>query len=70
MVKRGSPHLRWALLQAAQLVAKYDPTFKAYAQKKQLEGKHHYVVLNHISKKLLRVMFHLLKNDQAFVAAA
>jgi transposase len=70
MVKRGSPHLRWALLQAARLAAKYDPTFKAYAYKKEQEGKHYFVVLNHTGKKLLRVIFHLLKNDQAYIAAA
>jgi len=70
MVKRGSSHLRWALLQAAQLAVKYDPTFRAYAQKKEQEGKHYFVVLNHTGKKLLRVIFHLLKNNQAYIAAA
>ena len=70
MVKRSSPHLRWALLQAARLIAQNDPTFKAYAQKKESEGKHYYVVLNHVGKKLLRVIFHLLKNDHSFVTAA
>ena len=70
MVKRGSPHLRWAILQAARLIAQNDPTFKAYAQKKESEGKHFFVVLNHTGKKLLRVMFHMLKNNQEFVAAA
>jgi len=57
-------------LQAARLIAQNDPTFKAYAQKKEGEGKHFFVVLNHTGKKLLRVMFHMLKNNQAFVAAA
>ena len=70
MVKRGSPHLRWAILQAARLISHNDPTFRAYAQKKEQEGKHYYVVLNHVGKKLLRVIFHMLKNNMEFVAAA
>ena len=70
MVKRGSPHLRWAILQAARLIAQNDPTFRAYAHKKEQEGKHYFVVLNHVGKKLLRVIFHMLKNNQVFVPAA
>ena len=70
MVKRGSPHLRWAILQAARLISQNDPTFRAYAQKKEQEGKHYFVVLNHVGKKLLRVIFHMLKHNREFVSAA
>lgn len=68
MVKRGSKYLRWSLLHAARLVAKYDPTFKAYYDKKRQEGKHYFVALSHVAKKLLRVIFHLLKNNEPFKA--
>lgn len=37
MVKRGSTSLRWALIQAAKLAARFSPTFKAYLQKKLSE---------------------------------
>ena len=67
MVKRGSPHLRWALLNAARLVAMNDETFALYYQKKKSEGKHHYVVLSHTAKKLVRVIFKLLKDNCPFV---
>ncbi|MFP5528082.1 IS110 family transposase [Peptococcus simiae] len=67
MVKRGSPHLRWALLNAARLVAMNDETFALYYQKKKSEGKHHYVVLSHTAKKLVRVIFKLLKENCQFV---
>ena len=67
MVKRGSTYLRWAIIQAARLVAMRDPTFKLYQEKKKNEGKHHYVAISHTSKKLLRVIFHLLKNNINFV---
>jgi transposase len=70
MVKRGSPHLRWAILQATRLAAIHDPTFAAYAQKKLSEGKHYYVAQSHVGKKLLRVIFYLLKNNQKFMPAA
>jgi transposase len=66
MVKRGSPYLRWAVLQAAKYVSRFDPTFRAYADKKLSEGKHYFVVLNHVGRKLIRVIFHLLKNNMAF----
>lgn len=66
MVKRGSTYLHWALMQAARLVAYRDNTFHAYADKKYAEGKHHFVVLTHVAKKLVRVLFHLLKTGDAF----
>jgi transposase len=70
MVKRGSSYLRWAILQAALLVARFDPSFNAYAAKKEQEGKHHFVVMNHVGKKLLRVIFHLLKHNVPFEPVA
>lgn len=66
MVKRGSPYLRWAILQAANRIWIRDNTFKEYYLKKKSEGKHHLVVLTHVAKKLIRVIFHLLKNDLIF----
>lgn len=66
MVKRGSSSLRWAILQAARLIAIYSPIFKAYFDKKRKEGKHYNVALSHVAKKLVRVMFYLLKTKQCF----
>lgn len=68
MVKRGSTYLRWALLNAARLVSMRDETFKLYCQKKKSEGKHHFVVMSHVGKKLVRVVFQLLKTNNAFVS--
>lgn len=67
MVKRGSPYLRWALLQAARLVSMRDDTFKAYSEKKRAEGKHYHVVLSHLARKLVRVIHHLLTYDLEFI---
>lgn len=70
MVKRGSSYLRFALLQAALLITKYDGEFKSFYHKKRNEGKHHFVALNHVGKKLCRVIFHLLRNNLTFSLSA
>lgn len=67
MVKRGSTYLRWAFLVAARLVAMRDTTFKNYFCKKKSEGKHYAVAISHVGKKLVRVVFHLLKTNSSFV---
>jgi len=67
MVKRGSKYLRWAILQAVKTVAMRDKTFKDYLNKKLKEGKHYFVALSHAGKKLIRVIFYLLKNNTTFV---
>jgi transposase len=67
MAKRGSCYLRWAVMQAARLVAMRDRTFKEFMAKKRAEGKHYTVALSHVGKKLIRVIFHLLKTNQPFV---
>lgn len=66
MVKRGSPYLRWAILNASRLIAMRDPCFKDYYQRKRREGKHHFVALTHVAKKLIRVIFKLLKTNSQF----
>ena len=67
MVKRGSTYLRWAMFQAARLVAMRDKTFKDYLAKKRSEGKHFNVSISHVSKKLLRTIFYMLKHNESFV---
>jgi transposase len=67
MVKRGSTYLRWAILTAARTVSMRDITFSEYLLKKQSEGKHYLVAMSHVSKKLVRVIFHLLKTNAQFV---
>ena len=68
MVKRGSTYLRWAIMQAARLVPMREPTFAAYMNKKRSEGKHFHVAQSHVGKKLIRVIYYLLKHNTAFVS--
>lgn len=67
MVKRGSTYLRWAIMQSARLVPMRDATFSQYMAKKRSEGKHYCVAQSHVGKKLLRVIFFLLKNNTAYI---
>lgn len=60
--KKGSKYLRYALFQVARIAWLCDPVFKDYYLKKQSEGKHFYVILGHIQKKLLRVIYSLMKS--------
>lgn len=64
--KRGSKYLRWAIHQVSSGIWKWDKTFNDYYNKKIKEGKHHYVAICHIDKKLVRVIFSLLKNKKSF----
>lgn len=66
MVKRGSSYLRYALIQAAKLLANYSPHFKAYLRLKISQGKHYNVAVSHVAKKLIRIIYHLLKTNQIF----
>lgn len=67
MVKRGSAYLRWAMLTASRTVTMRDETFALYLSKKRDEGKHYYVAMSHVAKKLTRTIFYLLKTNTAFV---
>lgn len=65
--KRGSSVLRYALIQAASLIWRFDPTFRTYYERKRDVGKHYRVALCHIAKKLTHVIFTLLKTNTLFI---
>ena len=67
MEKRGSRYLRYALLLAAHLVSRYSKTFADYLNKKRSAGKHYFVALSHVAKKLVRVIFHLQRTGESFL---
>lgn len=66
MEKRGSRYLRYAIFNAAKYVCIWDPTFAAYLAKKRAEGKHYNVAVSHAAKKLVRVIFHLVKTGELY----
>jgi transposase len=64
--KRGSSALRYALVKASSLIIHYNNTFNTYYTQKLSTGKQYNVVLGHVSHKLVRIIFHLLKNNIKF----
>ena len=67
MVKRGSAYLRHALYLATCMASFADNSFARYAAKKKAQGKHHYVAMAHVMKKMIRVIFCVLKSGNAYV---
>ena len=70
MEKRGSRYLRYALFNAAKYVCHWEPTFAAYLAKKRVEGKHYNIAVSHAAKKLVRLVFALVKTDSPYQPAA
>ena len=66
MVKHGSGHLRYSIMNSAMIILRYSPTFYDYYIKKRTEGKCHRVALSHVCKKLIRVIYSLEKYNQHF----
>ncbi len=66
MVKRGSSHLRYTLMNLSIPLIQYNIVFAEYYAKKIAEGKTHRVACSHLIKKLIRVIFTLEKNDIDF----
>ena len=64
--KRGSPYLRHALFTAAMVASNNDPVMHDYYIKKRAEGKHHYVALTGIERKLLGIIFYVLKENRDY----
>lgn len=67
--KKGSAYLRNALIQASRIIVKHDPTFKAFYEKKRAEGKRYNNTINHVAKKLTRVIHSLMKNNRNYLSA-
>ena len=63
MSKRGSPYLRKALFRAAFVASNSDPVFKAYYQKKRMEGKHHNVAVGAVARKLCYTIYAVVKTN-------
>ena len=62
----GSSALRYALMNAAHNIVKYNQTFKEYYDSKRAEGRGHYNALGHCVGKLVRIIYKMLKDDVEF----
>jgi len=66
MSKRGSPYLRRALYLAAVSCNLHNEAMHSLYLKKRAEGKHHNVALSVISRKLVNIIFNLLKSQKPY----
>lgn len=66
MVKHGSGHLRYFLMNAADYVFMHEPIFTEFYYKKRNEGKSHRVALTHVAKKLVRIIYKLESENIKF----
>ena len=64
--KRGSPYLRHILYLAAFANMRSKNVFSSYYRKKTEEGKHFYSAMTATSRKILQIIYSLLKNQKHF----
>lgn len=67
MSKRGSPYLRYALMQSALVAAHCDEGFKNIYQRYKGQGKHHRVALSHVATKLTFVVHSVMRTNKAYI---
>ncbi len=65
--KRGSKYLRTALYNVSLSVTNNSKVFYDYYFDKKSKGKSHTLSLTWVSRKLLRVIYHLLKHNETFI---
>lgn len=66
MSKRGSFYLRRALIQSAHVASQYDPMFRKIYQSQRERGKHHTVALSLVARKMVHVIYALLKSGRPY----
>ena len=64
--KRGNSHLRRVVWHMARAGTVWNPTFKAYYDKKRSEGKTFKQSVIAVANKLIRIIFSMLKNNTKF----
>lgn len=66
MSKRGSPYLRRVLWLAATNAIKTDPALKAVYDKKRSEGKHYYIAISAVCRKLCNIIYAVLRDNKPY----
>lgn len=64
--KKGSKYLRYALYQISKVCWRFDSTLHTYYEKKKSEHKHFYVIVGHLEKKMVRIIYSILKSGNAY----
>lgn len=66
MSKRGSPYLRCAVWMACNAAVHSDPMFREYYLKKRAQGKNYMVALGHVTKKMVSVIYAVLRDNAVY----
>jgi transposase len=66
MSKRGSKYLRRAVMQSSFVAATHDPMFKAIYEKQKGRGKHHFNALSHVARKMIAVIYAVMRDQKAY----
>lgn len=66
MSKRGSSYLRYALMTAADRARVHDPYFGDYYDSMIARGKHHYVAVSGVARKLCGVILAVLRERRPY----
>jgi len=69
MSKRGSPYLRRALWLAATVASFKDPSISIFYQRKRSEGKSHMTALGHVARKMVNIIFAVLRDNSTYSPA-
>ena len=69
MSKRGSPYLRRAIWLASTVAAFRDPAIKLLYDKKRNEGKSHMTTIGHICRKMVSIIFAVLRDNEPYSPA-
>jgi transposase len=58
--------LKTLLYMGAKTGVKHNKEYRLYYQKKQMEGKSHFLIMNNVSNKLLRTIYSVVKNKTPY----
>jgi len=66
LTKRGNKYLRSTLFNAAFIAQRHNPELKQFFEKKLREGKHHFVALCAVERKLIHLVYAVWKRGTPF----
>lgn len=66
LTKRGNKYLRSTLFNAAFIAQRHNPELKRFFEKKLKEGKHHFVALCAVERKLVHLVYAVWKRGTPF----
>jgi transposase len=58
--------LKALLYMGAKSAVKHNKEYRLYYQRKQMEGKPHYLIMNNVSNKILRTVYSVIKNKTTY----